>query len=518
MCCGCGKTPARLVLRTDTPNPDARRLGTLDACLVLAAIVAALAVLRPLHALPLGWDEVDYANAASLGAATNVWDAGALVPKDVWALVLAKARGQPAVLDPLYREQGDPLVLRHYHPPFVVLLMTMIPRGSEQLVRLVQAAGAVALLFLLAWSYRRLGGRGRSGLLLVLILGMWMVRHLSASLSFHGWLAVWVVLAATLLRLRASEARSGPDLRLTVALAAAALTLESAALVWVAAAGYLLLRGVRLRGIIASLSLAFLFVLLAWPGAVGHLSMVRTAGVYVYRILAVGEEYRDVSSRLPAILVTVLPGGLAYLAVLVALAKQQFNRDETLLPLWMISTAYLFGLMSFALAPQYLLPGIAPVCVAVALVIDRAAAGVIRCGVPILLVVTVAAVWPGDAEARAAQIRATDLRWLASAYAGRRLYVDGGQIFKYYYPSVTDVEDLHVSMQPPCFFLREHMAYHPLTAQHLGGGVFALSRERAVGEGCEQAAFAQCRRHERLTFVVFDCGSGFGVAAGVAGP
>jgi hypothetical protein len=485
---------------------------------VLAAIVAALATLRPLHSLPLGWDEVDYVNASSLGAAANLWDAGALGPKDVWALVLAKAGSQPALVDPLYREQGDPLVLRHYHPPLVVLLMTLIPRGSEQLARLVQAGGAVALLFSLAWSFRRLGGSGRSGLLLVLMLGMWMVRHLFANLSFHGWLAVWVVLVATRLRLRACEARGGLDLRLTVALAAAGLTLESAALVWIAAAGYLLIHGARLRGIIVTLSLAFLLVVLAWPGAVCHLSMARTAGLYVYRILAVGEEYRDVSSRLPAILVALLPGGLAYLAVSVALTKQQFNRDETLLPLWMMSTAYLSGLVVFALGPQYLLPGFAPVCVAAAIVVDRPGAGRVRWGLPIVLLATVAAVWPGDAEARSARIRAADLHWLASEYAGRRLYVDGGQILRYYRPSITGVENLHVSTRLPCFFLREHVAYHPLAAEHLSGGVFAVSRERAVGEGCERAAFAQCRRQERPTFVVFDCGISPGAAAGVAGP
>jgi hypothetical protein len=219
----------------------------------------------------------------------------------------------------------------------------------------------------------------------------------------------------------------------------------------------------------------------------------------------------------------VLAGMVAALASLYPLQaamKPHFDWDDAILPLWMVGTAYLAGLACFALAPQYLLPGLAPVCVAAALIVDRAGTGLVRWGLPCVLVTTVIGVWPAGADPRSARLRQADWRWLVDEYAGRRLFVDGGHILRYYFPAVADVESLHVSRRPPCYFLRERAAHHPLVAEDLSGGVFAISITRTGTGSCERATFARCRRHERPTFVVFDCGfrNSPAAAAGVVGP
>jgi hypothetical protein len=115
-------------------------------------------------------------------------------------------------------------------------------------------------------------------------------------------------------------------------------------------------------------------------------------------------------------------------------------------------------------------------------------------------------VWPTGADPRSAGLRQADWRWLVDEYAGRRLFADGGHILRYYFPAVADVESLHVSSRPPCYFLRERAAYRPLVAEDLSGGVFAISTARTGIGGCEKATFARCQRRERPTLVIFDCG------------
>jgi hypothetical protein len=79
-----------------------------------------VALLWQTHGALLSWDEVDYLDAAKLGVWANATDAGSLSPGEFVRFSLAKRSGRAVALPPGYDEERDPLLVRHYHPPFVV--------------------------------------------------------------------------------------------------------------------------------------------------------------------------------------------------------------------------------------------------------------------------------------------------------------------------------------------------------------------------------------------------------------
>jgi len=103
----------------------------------------------------LNWDEVDYVNVTKLGAWANYTEKGSLSPQEYIEFSLSKLRKSQEneySLPPNYSEDKDPFLLRHFHPPFVNYLLSIIDKtvgtSNERIVRSVQLFGA--LIFTLA--------------------------------------------------------------------------------------------------------------------------------------------------------------------------------------------------------------------------------------------------------------------------------------------------------------------------------------------------------------------------------
>lgn len=272
-------------------------------CSSLAVWLAVVVLLWSHHGSLLSWDEVDYVNAAGFGVAANAFERGSLSPLDFAQFALSKATKGESFLPPGYDQQRDPFILRHYHPPFVVFLLAVLPQvESERVVRSVQLLGALLLIVTMVLAYRSIAGpTGWSGMILVSALPLWMSRLAFGSLFFHWWEAIWVTITAALLALL-GRSRGVGDTRLRLALAL--LTLETGLVVWLGAVLWFLVSrwcGVRagesgfiLRDLPLGLLVAALLVAMVWPGSFSKSSILKTVATRVYAV-QLGKEYASVA-------------------------------------------------------------------------------------------------------------------------------------------------------------------------------------------------------------------------------
>lgn len=492
---------------------EAPSRGTLLAWLVAWLAVSAW-LLAGAHREMLDWDEVDYVNAAALGMSANALERGGLGLWDFVRFARAKYEGARPVLPAGYDEARDPLLLRHYHPPgFAYALTPTAGAGAEWVVRLPLLAGAG--LFLLAFLYAlQVAAGGPSPVVLALgaATAAWLAILGFVRVQGHGWLAVGAL--ALGVGLVGDRAPGQPAARrLTVfALAWTGLMLESAAFLWIAAAAFLVwCRGAweprAWREATLTLGAAAVLVAATWPGAVVQASPLRVVGLYAYR-LALGEEYAGVARRLVSSFVPYLPLLVLALPLLsggrrpIPDAPGRPDRD-TWRVLLFLGLFYALPMAAVALAPQYVLGGLAPV--AVVLVAKLGEVGPrnrVAFAVAWLLAVGIWGAlpppYPRDAAARA------DYQALARRAQGRTLWADGGHIARRYLTPGQDVRGLTVSRDGADLTRRWGGAYLPVSAEDLAGALVSIMAYRDAAPG-RPAPLAACQREELHTMVLYDC-------------
>src|SRR5262249_44861373 len=269
---------------------------------------------------PYDWDEVDYVQASRLGLRSNVWDDGSLSPREFVEFAIAKGRADGGAVPATYDEDADPLVRRHYHPPGIVALLSVVPIDRpEWVLRLPQVTGGLLLIATLLWGYAKLSpSPGFFGLAWIGAVAAWGAALGFGSIQFHGWQAIW----STLLAVVAVEWLRNPQTRTAIAagavLGAAALTLETAAILAVGLlfafllAGSLVDRRTRVQGFALIVVVAVAFVAISWPGALVKVSILKIAALYAYR-MHLGQEYADVPNRARTLLLTLAPAVVATL-------------------------------------------------------------------------------------------------------------------------------------------------------------------------------------------------------------
>ena len=314
---------------------------------------------------------MDYANAGKLGVFANAVDRGSLSPSQFVRFSLAKISGETPALPEDYDTTRDPFLLRHYHPPLFIYLVSAVSHfESERAIRSVQLLGALAFILVVLSSYWSLSASPRwCGLLLVSLLALWMSLMLFENLSFHGWEAVWTVSSAALLSRWLSDERGPPwGILLCISLVFVFLTLEIGVVVWVASVLCIFIwPPSKFRGedgkfawslLVRGAAFALLLVVMVWPGSIVKVSFLKIPSLYLYRIW-LGEEYASVSGNLPSLLNLFAPiltlGPMALLWLLV------YHRNDT--PRWgpflVLGGCYGLSIVSFALRPIYLLPALA---------------------------------------------------------------------------------------------------------------------------------------------------------------
>lgn len=493
------------------------KIGTVAAALL--AMLITIATLWPTHGLLLNWDEVDYINASRLGIGANMFDRGSLTPAQFIAFVKAKAHHQAPVSPESYDETTDPVVLRHFHPPFVFYLQALIgTHAGDRESRRAQLLGAAALLAALFFLYRSLSLRPTlAGLIALAIVGITACWILFSSISCHGWMAVWTTLTCGFVVRWRRQPSARNAVGIVVSVALAAITLESALLLTIAVIVVLApmawrwLRPpeasmVRWRAILVCVGGGIAFMMLLWPAGVFGLSIVKTAALYAYRLLAIGgREYSDVGAGYRIIVRNLAPCLLA--ALLGVWSSVRSGRDSHVdwRPVAFIGGIYTVALAGVAISPTYLLPGLVVLAALGVVALDRIPSIPIR----IALIAALLALSTGpyrqltEMKAEDAVVR-QDVQWLLSVDTSA-LLADGGHVFSFYLGH--PVPELNVGYEKQALNLRVHSVYLPLTQASIHRHFLLILKQRAgfFGPGRGEDQLRGCRRTDRVTFVLYDC-------------
>ncbi|HEX8173606.1 MAG TPA: hypothetical protein VF543_00640 [Pyrinomonadaceae bacterium] len=504
-----------------------KRYGLL-ACLILAGWAVAVLSLWPLHNTILNLDEVDYFNASRLGLLTNAVDRGSLSPIEFFEFINSKRKGVEPVYPPQYDEQKDPLLLRHYHPPFIVYVTAattpLLNSQSDRAIRIGQFLGVLALFCALFFAYRSLSvAPTLPGMLAVMVFGIGLSYLAFYSLSNHGWLSVWTTLTAAFLSrwLKDGDKRAGLLLCASVALTVVSLEtgLVVAAsvfltlLIWkpLAVSG---IRSLRFwRYILTGTLLTALLVILFWPGSVLKASFFKTPIVIFYRSF-LGQEFK----RTIAPFLTLLPISLPVFAACIWLFYRQRDGLRRWGPYLTVGAVYavvIIVVTPFGLVPQYLVPALAPLACLVGMALDsfvsvrpgRATAAAL---VALLVVSVAATAWASKLHTMLddKEIR-QDISWLKEVIGNREALTNGSQIYQHYLGPGYKIRPIELSYDEDQIFVREKGKYRLVTQEEVAGRFVVIPSYRTKlfsreGEGI-RALLGKCRRLDRATLRVYDC-------------
>lgn len=486
----------------------------------LPIAVLTVVLLWPQHGRPLGWDEVDYATTAKLGAVANITDRGSLSAGDYLRFAGDKWDHRPARLPSGYTERLDPLVLRHYHPPAVPVVMAALAfLHGDRGARAVQMLGSMCLIGLVLFCYLRTSPRVTvlSGGVLLAGTG-WASWQLFRYLQFHGWEAVCACLVGLALVnwIRDGGGRS-ESVKLCASLALAILALQSGIFLLIPVAVCVVLAarqtGARtpwswLRGyLLPGFLLVTALVVLAWPGAIIRLSAIKIVLQYVYLIVR-GQEYasNQAGAGSPIVIVPALIA-LAAIAYLFMSRRDEIGRWG---PWALLGSVYVLVIFRVALDPRYLLPGIVPLFIVVAYALDALASRA-RLGVSALLAVVVIAGFGNAVRTNRSDVRQdglwrADLAFLRTRLADTPSLMDGGHILRYYL-HYSNIEDITPSYDQASLFVRRQGAYLTLTDADLAGKYVGVLRSRLhfAGGAADQELSRRCPVIDRPTFRIWDC-------------
>jgi len=493
--------------------------GSLDArsraatiALVLVTWVAVVVALWPAHGKILSWDEVNYANAAKAGIIANAVERGSLSPVDWLRFAFAKQTGTEPTLPSGYDEATDPLILR-FHPPFVVYLIAAIAGDQipidEHRVRAAQLLGALALIAVVTAAYRSLSSAPTiAGYFVVALLSAWLCLQLFVSVSLHGWFAVWIVVTAMLLARWLEKGTTMRAAAVGCSLGAALLTLESAVVLWLGVAlAYLLRRRLvpastaTRRQLVVACAVGVAVVLLAWPGTVVSISLIKLAAMLFYRV-RLGQEYADIAIWLPRSSAALLPT-----LVMVPLAAVVLWRLGAPRPHWrvyaLLCAIYAAAFARFAIQPEYTGPASAAAIPVVGVAAGRLGRWPATLFAATALL-TIAAIpperWPDGADPWRA-----DIDWLREQVRGRPTLVDGAHIVRYYLGSAYDLEAVTQSYDLSILQARRNGRYEDLGRSDVAGKIVVLKVRQSSESRIERDLLAGCVRTDRATIRLFDC-------------
>lgn len=466
------------------------------------------------HGVLLDWDEVDYVNAAKLGVWPNLTERGSLSPLDYLAFARSKFLGRSPILPVDYDEARDPLLLRHYHPPFAaVLLSPFSGMRSERVLRSVQLLGALAFISVVLLSYCSLSpSPTTAGCFTVSTLVAWAALLLFGSISMHGWAAVWVTAVAALLSRWLRNGQRGTWVALCACMALALFTLETGLIVCVTVALCVLawspaavVAAAQLpwRRVMSGAALVALFVAALWPGVITKASLLKTVLLYTYRMKS-GDEYASVPGKFLALVWTLLPIWLPSILAISWLFAADRGGARRWGPYAIVGSVYAVVLLRFALSPTYVLAAFGPLICVIGLGADGPRSFRVRTLVAGVCLLAIGSTTPfllakgGDRSAR------DDLRYLADVLREGEALVDGGHIYQYYLGPRYAIRPITVSYDGESLSVRESGVYRKLDKQDLAGKVVVLQKHRVIGPALS-SLLRGCRRTDRNTIRLYNC-------------
>lgn len=261
--------------------------------------VASLASLAPLVSrAPFGYDESDYAYAASRGFTENALDSTAVPLVD---FVRRGLSGSHRERSDYIRGSGDITFYRRYHGPlfiYGIAVARTLSGFDERVTRLVAVVGLAAAVGLVTWGASALLGGGVPGLLGGLCAGLFVGTSplvVETALTAHPHALYAAIVAATLVGagMFVRTGHLGWWRAAAVGVGLAFATVEYA----VVLAGALILTALpypqRRRLVGELVALTGLTVITVWPGALLQLTLARNYLVYGYYVLMRAGAYGD---------------------------------------------------------------------------------------------------------------------------------------------------------------------------------------------------------------------------------
>lgn len=472
------------------------------SCVAIWAVAssALFASLWPNMSQTLHWDEVDYVLATRQGLMANATDSSSFSAPDFLRFAIAKFKKQPIPEFAYYNETDDVFLLRHTHPPLLQYVLALLGPshlnpGHETPLRLMQFGGAALLVASLLWGYLKITtAPSLAGMVAVAASAVLCGFFLGRDLNCHLWIAVSLTLTCITVGQFMAQPTRKRGLVAGAAIGLNFLGLQTGVFVafWaVVAVGMAILLPpsenprkfnfwqMFVEWVVRSFWMLGGFlavVLVAYPGAIVRLSLLRIFALYAYAIMK-GNEYSSVSSRYSSYLQLVFPLLLLGLASPAGLLFQKRSQRWYLaFATLVIGFGYGLVLLKFLLNITYITP-------ALALISMLGIAAISSCKKPkIDMVVAVGLIAftlyrlttiPTSSNYGTIQ----NFNQLAQVIGPRQALIEGGHILQFYAPQVAgQVVPVTISADYKTLLRRDphQLKYHPIPAEQLAGSVLVL--------------------------------------------
>jgi len=330
----------------------------------------------------LNFDEVNYFNASNQGFWVNAFDSSSLGIKSFFSLAFWKLKlieSPPIFLQ--YSEKFDTFLLRHFHPPFLQYItsyFTFTSKGdfntAEKLVFLARwGLGCIFIICSFFISSYLFNSKKKKLYYLVKILFIsYTALLLSLYLQYHLLLSIFLIITLyCLIKLLKNPVRSN-YLLISLTLSFSIISLETTLFsILISSTIYSFIRikemdsifNVFKRVLVYFWFLPFTFALCLWPGALLKISIIKSYGLYIYKIFFVKEEWNSVFDyqRFFPIILLLLVYFLLFVLGLVMAKKFNLFNFKKINPYklsFVFGSFYSISMLPFALFHTYIIPGL----------------------------------------------------------------------------------------------------------------------------------------------------------------
>lgn len=503
-----------LIRKSQGDKVDIRFIAKFFAIWFLASVLL-LTALWPKMGEALGWDEVDYLNAARQGFISNAFDSTSFNAIDFLRFSWAKLWNNPQKILSYYDEPSDVFILRHTHPPllqYAIILVgwSRLVAGDEFALHFVQFLGGTILIASILYGYIKLTKSITiTGLLSASAIGLIGSFQLSKDLNNHLWIAVSLMASCIAVGNFMIKPVFSRGFVVGVFIGFNFIGLETGLFVafWaVLAVGvslFLPYKESTDKAMIASVNDShrekiilwikrsimiffgfFITVMLLYPGAFIRLSLLRSILVHVSAILK-ANEYIDVSNRYGIIIQQVFPLVLIGLVGISGLFfEKQSQRWYLIVSALIIGMGYGLLMMKFILNINYIIP---PLVIMATVGISVVSSWKIKQIEIIVLIFLIGFVgYSFMNQPSSGSFTSKDsFKDLEEIIGQKQAYIEGGHIVQHYLPEKAGQIKIAV-ISSDCRSLtfrdKTELKYIPISTEDLKGKVVILRTFNALPE------------------------------------
>lgn len=471
------------------------------------------------HGRLLDWDEVDYVNATRLGILANAGEEGSLSAQEYIKFSLSKinkSQENNYSLPTDYSEEKDPFLLRHFHPPFLNYLLSIVNNtvgtNNEHYVRSVQLFGALILILSIFACYYYLTDQNVTftGILIISFLSIWMTSSLYASLQYHGWLAVWLVFICWCLTNWLNKDKNG--IALVIFLALAVITLETGIFIAFITLAILLISSfLKIKTTtVKQFGIGFILfagvITVSWVGAVLKISIVKIFGQHLYRFM-LGQEYGGATNRFFNGVIFLSPVLIMSVISLFFLIKKGGQELRKWIVFFIIGWLYFLIMLPLSISNTYFLPAVGPLIVFIAGTINLISNKWVKMLVLTLSILALAIAVKNKSQTDSYDVDfRNDLQWVKGKLNNRESFIDGAHIFKFYLGDKNSIKPLNLSNDMNNITTRENGEYKEISKERMQGKILIIFKIRNnFDQYKEKLIPSNCQLYDRLTLYFYDC-------------